>query len=265
MSYFPTIKTIDIETAPNLAYTWGLWKQNIGKPMLIERSFMLSYVSKNYGEDEIQYGDCRYTYADADDYEITVALRDLLNETDFVIGHNFKKFDLAKIKGRIALHGIEPHSPVKVIDTLTACRRFGYQDNTLETMTKMFKLDVAKSKHDKYPGFSLWAECLKGNMDAWDTMIKYNIDDVVSNELLYDRIKPYIEDHPSFGIYEAELHAGRPFCTFCGSENLARYGYRHTNLSKFRQYKCGDCGKYPRGRTNLLDLETRQGMTARVT
>lgn len=259
----PVVKTIDIETAPILADVWNVWQQNVGKPQIHRRSYIMSYVSKVLGEDEVSYMDGRDT--PFEDFDVTYGLRDELDEADFVVGHNFNKFDLSRIRGRVAIHGIPPFSPIKVIDTLTACRKFGFPDNRLETMLEEFDIPVKKSKHRRFEGHEMWKQCISGNMDAWDEMVDYNIVDVVGNELLYERIKPYIDNHPSFGIFGAEAHEGKVFCGFCGSEDIIKYGYRYTNLSKFRQYKCNCCGKYPRGRTNLLDLETRQGMTARVT
>ena len=32
-----------------------------------------------------------------------------------------------------------------------------------------------KLSHGKYPGFKLWSECLKGNVDAWEEMKEYKL------------------------------------------------------------------------------------------
>jgi DNA-directed RNA polymerase subunit RPC12/RpoP len=83
---------------------------------------------------------------------------------------------------------------------------------------------------------------MAGNEKAWKMMEKYNRQDVVLLERLYDRLKPWIRNHPNHSA-----HSGEPCCTNCGSENFVRNGWAFTQLLKYPRYRCNDCGKYFRG------------------
>ena len=54
------ILILDIETAPNLAFVWKTWKENISTDQLIEPSFIMSYSAKWLGEEEIFYAENRH-------------------------------------------------------------------------------------------------------------------------------------------------------------------------------------------------------------
>ena len=99
----------------------------------------------------------------------------------------------------MVMAGMLPPRPFKVIDTLLmAKQQFRFTSNRLEWMTgdSANLTEISKSKHAKFPGFALWAECLKGNVEAWDEMREYNVPDVTSMEELYLRLRPWYVGHP---------------------------------------------------------------------
>ena len=253
------ILTLDIENAPMLSFHWGLWQQDVQQSMRIpeNRSYMMSVAAKWLGNDEVFY----YETRNEDDSEITAAILKLLDEADIVVGHNAQKFDMKKINAYAALNGLEPPSPYRVVDTmLIAKKHFAFERNTLEYLSSVL-CSSQKSAHKKFNGFELWSECIKGNEEAWKEMKHYNIQDVRVTEELYLILRPWAKGHPSVNVL---ANSTKYKCVACASTNLAKNGYSLTNTSKFQRYKCGDCGSYSRGRTNLLSKEVRAKLLAPV-
>ena len=179
------ILTLDIETAPISAYVWALWDQNVGLDMIADEWTILSFSAKWLDKKEPIFKGTggRGKIQVRDDKELCQALWKLLDEADIVITQNGKSFDIKKINARLISHGIGPYSPIKIVDTmLVAKHHFAFTSNKLEWMSKNINKGAQKDKHKEFPGFELWAECLKNNPRAWAEMKKYNIQDVIATE-----------------------------------------------------------------------------------
>lgn len=251
---------IDIETAPILGYVWSLWKQNIGLNQIKDEWYILSFCAKWLGEPAIIYQDIRHDpHSDA---SLLQPLWDLLNEADIIIGQNGKAFDMPKIQARLVMHGFLPPRPYKVIDTLLmAKQQFRFTSNKLEWMTgeSAGLTTLKKNQHSKFPGFSLWSECLKGNPEAWDEMKAYNIPDVTSMEELYLKLRPWYVGHPNMAVY---VDSDKIACPKCGSHDVKQEGWAFTQIGKYEQYHCGNCGGYSRGRYTCNSTEVRKALLA---
>jgi len=251
------ILVIDIETAPNIAYVWGAWKQNIGVNQWKEKGHIMSFVAKWLGHDEIIYIENRKS----NDKPIVKKLVELLDEADIVVAHNGDKFDLPVILGRALVHGISPPSPYFTVDTCrVARRRFRFTQNSLANLAEELGLDHKKDGHGKFPGFELWLECLRGNDEAWDEMRKYNEQDVIVLEELYLRMRPYINNHPNV---VREVEEGVVHCPKCGSTNIQFRGYFYTKMGLcYRKFVCKDCGGWGRLRYAEKDRPTNSARNA---
>lgn len=228
---------IDVETAPILGHVWSLWKQNVGLNQIQEDWYIMSYCAKWAHSDEVIYEDGRDT--PEDDFAMLASLHRLLSEADFVVAHNGDRFDIKKIKARMILQGLQPPSPFKSIDTLKIAKKeFAFTSNKLAYLTdKLCK--TKKLDHAKFAGFSLWTECLRGNLEAWEEMKEYNIVDVLSLEELYGILRPWSSMHPNVNAHsDDETEA----CPKCGSHSIVKRGFFHTNKGKFQRYKCSGCG-----------------------
>ena len=110
-------------------------------------------------------------------YQVTNILQvktDKLDSADIVIAHNANKFDLPTINARAVEHGIKPPSPYKVVDTLSVAKKhFRFTSNKLEFIADALGC-APKLKHQHFPGFELWLQCLKQNDKAWKEMKEYN-------------------------------------------------------------------------------------------
>lgn len=244
------IVVLDIETAPNIAYVWGAWKQNIGQNQWLQKSHIMSIAWKWLNQEGVFYMENRTS----DDYAIVSEIYNILDEADIVVAHNGQRFDLPTIVGRGVIHGLKPPSPYFVVDTFqTAKKELRLVSNSLKNLCEQLGLPEKKD-HKKFPGFELWLECLRGNDEAWEEMRDYNIADVESLEALYLRLRPYMKNHPNVvrAVEGEETH-----CPKCGGDVQYR-GYYYTRAGLcYRRFQCKKCGGWGRERFSERDMAQR--------
>lgn len=227
------ILVIDCETSPNLVYTWGLFKQNVGLSQIVKPSSIISFAAKFVGEKEV------YFYSDwtCGHEEMLKQAHRLLSEADAVVGYNQDSFDLRRLTGEFLLAGMSPPPPPTSIDLLKAVKKFGFLSNKLAFVGPLLQI----GKKVKHEGFSLWASVLDGNEAAQKRMQRYNIGDVILTEQLYKRIKPYITTHPTLGDTKKDA------CPACGSTKVQNRGFRRTKAFKIQRRQCMSCGSWHNG------------------
>jgi DNA polymerase elongation subunit (family B) len=244
---------LDIETAPNTVYTWGLYDQNIGLNQIISTGYVLCYAAKWYGSKDISFDSIHQSKSAS----MLKRVHQLLDECDAVIHYNGKKFDIPTLNKEFLVAGMKPPSPYKQIDLyLIARSTFKFASNKLDHVSQI--LDIgAKAKHE---GQDLWTSCMKGDADAWERMQKYNRQDVVLLEGLYDRLLPWIRNHPNHGLYD---EPGLPVCPNCGSGHLQRRGFARTAVAKYARLQCQGCGAWCRDSAHELPKEDRANIMRR--
>lgn len=225
----------DIETSPNLAYVWKLFKENIPLDRLIDEGEILSY-SYAFGDDvPICFTQDRYfSYR-----EFLKPLRKALDEADIVVGHNSNKFDLPIINSAFLREGLAPPSPYRKIDTLLEARRnFRFVSNKLEHLARALGVEE-KAGHS---GFELWDRCIKGDPKAFDELAVYNNQDVVVVREVYKKLRPWMQNHPNMNLFINEEAA----CPKCGSHKVHYRGYTNTAVATYHRFNCLDCGGWGR-------------------
>ena len=249
------ILILDIETAPNIAYVWRFFKENVGAKQVLENTFIMSFACKWLDDDKIW---C-FTADEYGEINLLKALIDVLDAADIVVAHNGNKFDLPTIQGRALVHGLKPPSPYKVVDTLNVARyEFNFPSNSLGYLSDILGVEK-KGQHKEFPNFELWAECLKGNKKAWEELKTYNIQDVVVLEEVYLKMLPWMKRHPNVAVNE---EAERPLCPKCGSQHIQLRGYTYTNFYKYRKFQCNDCGGWSRTRFNEYPKDKKHVLLA---
>ena len=254
----PKVLVYDIETAPILAHVWKLWDNNVGLNQIVSDWHVLSWSAKWLGDpvNKIMYMDQRRKSNIEDDRDILKAIWHLLNEADIVITQNGKSFDQKKLNARFVIHGFQPPSSYKHIDTrLLAKKHFGFTSNKLEYMTDKLCKNYKKLKHTKFPGHELWRQCLAGNISAWKEMEKYNKYDVLALEELYSKLIPW-DTSINFNLY----HDDESNTCHCGSMAFTKNGFYYTSVRKFQRHKCKGCGSETRGRNNLFSKGKRKAL-----
>lgn len=253
----PKILLYDIETAPILGYVWSLWDQNVGLNQIKSDWYVLSWSAKWLGDppSKVMYADQRKAKDIENDKPILKKLWKLLDEADVVVTQNGKSFDEKKLNARFVLHGMPPPSSSQHIDTKRIAKKyFAFTSNKLEYMTDKLCKKYKKLKHAKFSGFSMWKECLAGNIKAWKEMEKYNKYDVLSLEELYLKLQPW-DNTLNVNLFtpdDAELQCS------CGSTEFKKNGYKYTSVGKYQRYKCLECGSESKDRVNLLSKEKRK-------
>lgn len=247
----PKILFLDIETKFMTLEGWGLFNQNFSLNQIAEDWSILSFSAKWYRDPETMY----YDVTEYTEDELLQKLHDLLNEADFAVAHNGRRFDLKKIRARMITRGFKPYSPVRIIDTLEICKKeFAFTSNKLMYVTNLLCKSSKKSDHAKFAGHVLWQEFIKGNPEAVKEMREYNLLDVDSLEELYELIAPWSSTLPVFELYNEDM-------------NLNEWepeGYHYSNLGKYMRYKHKTTGQYRRGRVNLLSKEQRSNLLSNI-
>ena len=229
------ILIVDIETKPSLAYIWSLWDESVPLARLIEAGEMISWAAKWVGDPEVEF---RSVYHDSKK-KMVKGIWKLLDEADVVLHFNGKKFDIPHIQREFLEMELPPPSPFKQIDLLHTVRsQFRFVSNKLEHVST--ELGLAGKAHND--GFALWVRCMEREAKAWEQMKKYNIQDVILLEEMYDRLLPWIKNHPSFAAFNSE-----DVCTKCGSDKLERRGYAVLTTGRFQRFQCKDCKSWSRG------------------
>lgn len=233
----PTLRLLilDIETSPMVADLWGLYNQNVGLSQLRESTRMICFAAKWYGKPKT------YFFSEFHDgrEEMLKALHGMMDEADILMHYNGDKFDLKHINREFLLAGMTPPSPSNSIDLYKVVRKqFLFPSNKLAYVSTALGLEGKISNG----GHELWIKCLAGNSKAWNVMRRYNKRDVTLLEDLYNKLLPWIPSHPHRGVLDG-VPAG---CTNCGSTNLIRQGFAHTQLGKYQRFQCTDCKKWLR-------------------
>lgn len=236
-AYKTRVLFYDIESSPNVGYTWGKWEQNVIE--FIEYWKLLSFAYKWQGEAKV-----RCVQGNQKDYrldkQVTVALWKIQDEADIVVAHNAVGFDNKMSNTKFIEHCLGPVSPFKVIDTLQVARKyFKFTGNSLDELADF--LGVGRKKQTG--GFSLWKGCMKGDKTCWKKMAEYNVQDVVLLERVYNKLKAWMTNHPDVNIFEGNRKEGS--CPVCKSCNLRKRGQSYLASGKKKQrYRCKDCDNW---------------------
>jgi len=236
------VKTLllDIENSPNLATIWGIFNQNISINQLLETSRVLCFTAQWVGED---YAWFMSEYEHTHEGMIN-ALWDFLDEADAVVHYNGKRFDMPVINREFLKYELTPPSPYKQIDLMmTVKKQFRFVSNKLDHVCD----ELGIGRKVSHEGHELWLKCMNNDPAAWRKMEEYNIQDVSLLGELYDKLKPWITDHPNIALY---TDSDSPVCPNCGSTHLQRRGNAATTTMTYQRYQCQDCGTWSRSRTN---------------
>lgn len=87
-------------------------------------------------------------------------------------------------------------------------------------------------------------------------MEKYNSYDILSTEEFLTHIQPWIKMHNLSSFATDDVTK----CPFCLSKRIIQKGPVRLASGTFQGYKCLDCKKRPRGKTNLLGTLQKRNM-----
>ena len=181
------------------------------------------------------------------DEKIVRELYDALASADVIIGHNSDKFDLLKFNTR-ALHYRLPPLDISTrmtVDTLKLARKyFALTSNSLAYIADFLGVPAKDNSPD-------WTKILNGDAKELRYMKKYNKQDVLVTEQVYDIIKGWDSRHPNIdAVADIRDCLGDKVdvCKTCLSPNLIKNGYMLTRVGKRLRKKCVSCGATQQGK-----------------
>lgn len=240
---------LDIETSPNTAHVWGLWQQNVGLSQLRESSRVMCWSAMWAGAEEVYFSSEHNT----SHKNMIKAAHKLLDEADAVCHYNGKKFDIPTLNKEFLKHGLLPPSPYKQIDLLRVARsQFRFPSNKLDYVAQQLGL----GKKVSHEGHELWLKCMAGDDEAWAKMEEYNINDVLLLEKVYDRLLPWITNHPNMSYMQREY-----VCPTCGGNHYQHRGFRVAAAGTYKRLQCKDCGTWFSDNVLVEKTETDQRTT----
>ncbi len=229
----PKILFFDIETTPNIVYTWGIWEQNAID--VIEDWSLLCFAYKWFGEKGV--------YAEGAKGEEKLLVKELwqlFNEADIIVAHNGDQFDIKKANALFVKYGLKPPAPYKTIDTKKVAKKhFRFDSNKLDELGRYLGL----GRKIQTGGFELWKGCMAGDKKAWKTMLAYNKQDVLLLEKVYLKMRGWMTTHPNMNLLNGEGCS----CPNCGSTNMHRRGFLITRVGRFQRWACQVCGAWAKG------------------
>lgn len=229
------ILLLDIEVGPHTAYVWGLWDVNVALNQIKDTGTTICYAAKWLGQKNVIF-DSLHNHK-GNHKKMLSGIHKLLDEADIVIHYNGLRFDVPTLNKDFILNGLKPPSPYKQIDLLQVTKRqFRFASNKLDFVSQKLGLG-SKTDHE---GFTLWLKCLDNDPKAWKTMEKYNRNDVVLLENLYNKLLPWIPKHPGRSTKEE-------VCPSCGSHHLQKRGTATNKTGTYQRYQCTDCGTWSSG------------------
>lgn len=234
----------DVETSPNIGFTWGRIEQNV--IAFIRERMIISIAWKWLDESKVHCAALphfkTYKKNKHDNRELIKKFHAVMTKADIAISHNGSRFDEKQLSTEFLKHKLKPPTPHKVIDTLIVARRyFRFNSNRLDDLGESLGVG-RKLKHE---GFDLWLGCLNGDKKAWETMRAYNRQDVVLLERVYKKMLPWISSHPNMTHFSGDRMA----CSGCGSSNTERRGRVFYAGSSRGRLQCRNCGKWSLGQS----------------
>jgi hypothetical protein len=232
---------LDLETFPNLSYTWGAWEQNVIE--ILEPWYVLSYAAQWFGTrpiicrglDDVGQRPGRPN----SDRRLMQEVHALMDEADIIVAHNGIDFDVKVANARFIAHGFVPPSPYKVVDTKRTIKQVArFSSNKLDWLCKQLGLG-RKVEHE---GFPLWKGCAAGDPAAWARMKRYNRHDVRLLGDLYRTIAPWIRQ-PNAALFSGDERCVNPVCR---STDIEWRGVSRQITRTYRRFQCRKCGKWGR-------------------
>jgi uncharacterized protein YprB with RNaseH-like and TPR domain len=232
----PKILFFDLETRPNLGYIWAKYEQNV---LAYEREWeLLSFAWKWQGDRAVQVDSAE---GEASDKRLVTKLRGLFAEADVLVAHNGDEFDIKKAKARMIFYRLSPPKVLTSVDTRKVARRyFNFNSNSLNDLGTFLGL----GKKVKHTGFDLWLGCMRGDAASWKLMRRYNRQDVVLLEKVYNTFRPWIENHPSIARLLNPGSKALGVCPTCNSARVERRGFKAAQMQVRQQWVCKDCSRW---------------------
>jgi DNA polymerase elongation subunit (family B) len=168
----------------------------------------------------------------------------VLEEADAVVTHygalKSRRFDLPFLAARMAFHGLATMPPFISIDTFDIAKtNFKLSSRRLGAISELLHCDTQKYHRPR----QMWRDILNRNRKSEKAMAKYCMNDVLTLEAVYMRLRPYVKTIPQYHLFGME---DSMICPCCGSFKVQKNGRRVTRSRVYTRYRCVSCGSSSR-------------------
>ena len=164
----------DIETSPNIVYSWRVGYRIILPPENIIQERKIICVCWKWEHKKNVYS---LTWNDQqEDKELLKEFVKVCNQADEIVAHNGDNFDVKWLRTRCIFHRIKFPEKIQTFDTLKKSRKgFKFNSNKLDYIAKY----LGVGRKTKTGGFDLWVDVMNGKKKALEEMVNYCKNDVV--------------------------------------------------------------------------------------
>lgn len=226
----------DIETAPNIVYSWRVGYRVILPPENIIQERKIICICYKWEHKKKVYS---FTWdQNQSDEKLLKDFVKICNQADEIVAHNGDKFDIKWLRTRCIFHRINFPDKIQTFDTLKKSRTgFKFNSNKLDYIAKF----LGVGEKIKTGGFDLWIKTMNGDKKALQEMVDYCKNDVLILENVFNELEKYVQANTHVGVV---MGAGRWSCVSCGSINVRFNGQNvsKTGMIKFR-IRCNECDK----------------------
>lgn len=249
----------DIETCHHIAATHYIGsKVSMNHEQILVNSRILTIAYKVEGWKKAKLLTCD---VNMDDRRILKEFNEVAIQYPYMIGQNFKAFDLKVLKGRCWINDINPLQNVEVIDTLQMSRgNMRLASHTLDykakvigghgknkmymgdwlRATRIAQINIFYEKHLRLPTKTELKIIDDGVSKALNKMGRYNIVDVDECQKVFWSLLPHC-DKLSLKLGRL-IHPEGLICLKCSSKSLVKNGPRAGNNGTRQRFVCKDCG-----------------------
>lgn len=221
--------------------------QYLRKENMIHPQFLFSFAYNWYGEKKIHIPSIldnkkRFKRNFRDDSELVRTAHKLLTQADVFVGHYSNSFDLKHIFYKCWLLGLPPIEIAKV-DTLIEARKFfNAPSKSLDNLLK----DLGHVGKVGKPTEEEWFKATMGCEKTIRKIIKYNGHDTEGQIFLYEKIRPWMTNHPNYNLFIRDEDGGEiGVCRKCGSPDITKDNKKKLASGSMRyQYRCKSCGGF---------------------
>lgn len=242
---------IDIETSPNVVYSWRVgYKINIDYENIVQERAIICIGYKWQGKP-VEY----LTWKKGDDRAMLEQFIPILESADEVVAHFGDRFDVPWLRARAAYHGIPVSPYIKTIDTKAqSARLFYFNSNRLDYLSQFLGLGK-KIETD----FKLWKDVVAFDEAALAKMVRYCKHDVRLLERVYLKLESYNKPKTHQGVTRGGIKSD---CPQCGSRDTIKIDMKVTGAGTRRpRMMCRRCGSD--FLITALDLARKEGRKRR--
>lgn len=237
----PKILSFDLEVSPALGWFYPpTYETNILK--IEDRQKLMSFAYQWVGEKKIT-SRCladmvTYDIYPDSDKELVEQLHYIMSQADILLGQNSDNFDIKMANYFFIRNCLEPIPPTRSLDTKKIAKRyFRFANNKLDNLGE----ELGIGGKTKITQGDIWYDCfVKRDRNSWKLMNEYCENDVRITTAIYLKMRGFMRSHPNL----ARLTGDFDSCPGCGGFNYRVRAYRFTNVSRYQQYSCNECGIY---------------------